>query len=109
MTLTGTIGRSFVDSLDEDGDARVETSVRGQITYDIWHNLKGHVELGLVDADFTGVDQQDTTWIARAGLDYEFKRDWFLSLGYEHQDRNSTDDAFDMTRNRILVGAKLKF
>ena len=109
MTLTGTIGRSFVDSLDEDGDARVETSVRGQITYDIWHNLKGHVELGLVDADFTGVDQQDTTWIARAGLDYEIKRDWFLALGYEHQDRNSTNDAFDMTRNRILVGAKLKF
>jgi hypothetical protein len=36
-------------------------------------------------------------------------KNWLLSLGYEHAIRESTEQAFDMTRNRVTVGAKLRF
>ena len=46
---------------------------------------------------------------ARLGLDYYANKNWLFTFGYEHQIRESSDAAFDMTRERFTVGAKLRF
>lgn len=109
MTLTGTVRRNLVDTLDEEGESRVDSSIGARITYDILHNLTGHLEGAYSNADYIGDDRQDTSWIARAGLAYSITQDWSVTLNYEYQTRESTDDGFDMDRNRFIVGAKLKF
>ena len=62
-----------------------------------------------VDAEFVGDARRDQTFAARVGVDYHMNKNWLLSLGYQYAVRRSTEDAFDMTRNRFMVGAKLRF
>ena len=109
MTVLGTASRHIVDTLDESGESRVDSSIRGRVTYEISHNLLGHMELGYTDADYLGTDRQDQIWDARAGLSYALTRDWALTLNYDYRTRQSTDEDFDMDRNRITVGARVKF
>ena len=109
MTITGSAARMIVAALDQDGDARVESSLVGAVTYEIWHNLTARAELALIGADYTGNDRRDLSKRARVGLEYNFIENWSFTAGFEHQERDSNDDALDMTRNRVTIGAKLKF
>lgn len=59
--------------------------------------------------NYLGTSRQDDLFLARAGLDYYFTKNWLFTFGYEHQVRDSTDDSLDMHRNRFMVGAKLRF
>lgn len=109
VTVYGTAKRSIVDTPSAEAGGWVETTFRGRLDYDLWHSAVLRIEAGVSDADFTGADRHDRTYSARIGLDYYYTKNWLFSVGYEHQFRDSSDDAFDMSRNRFLVGAKLRF
>jgi hypothetical protein len=109
MTVLGTLSRKIIDTLDDEGESRIDNSIRARVTYEIWHNLLGYVEAKYTDAAYIGSDQEDQTWNAIAGLSYKLNDNWALNLNYDYKIRESSDDEFDMDRNRITVGARVKF
>ncbi len=109
MTFTGIATRQILaaDAVEDAG--RIETRLLGRLDYEIWHNLVMNFALEYTDAKYVGIARRDTTVSGRIGLDYYLNENWLLSLGYEHSARDSTDTNFDMSRNRVTVGAKLRF
>lgn len=109
MTIYGTVSRGIVDRLDAETGGRVESVVAGKLEYELRHDMVLTLDGEFRDSDFIGASRHDRSWSAKLGLDYYLTKNWLLSLGYEHQSRNSNDDAFDVTRNRFMVGAKLRY
>jgi len=109
MTFTGIATRQILaaDAVEDAG--RIETRLLGRLDYEIWHNLVMNFALEYTDAKYVGIARRDTTVTGRIGLDYYLNENWLLSLGYEHSARDSTDTNCDMSRNRVTVGAKLRF
>ena len=109
MTFSGFASRQIIaaDAIEDAG--RVETRLAGRLDYEIWHNIVLNVGGEYRDAEYVGVARRDKTVIGRIGLDYHANKNWLFSLGYEHAVRSSTENVFDMTRNRVTVGAKLRF
>ncbi len=109
LTFTGIATRQIIaaDAVQDAG--RIETRLLGRLEYEIWHNVVMNFGLEYADAEFVGVARRDQTITGRIGLDYHMNKAWLLSLGYEHSVRESTETAFDMSRNRVTVGAKLRF
>lgn len=109
LTVTAAATRQIIaaDAVEDAG--RIETRLVGRIDYEVWHNVVMNFGLEYVDAEFVGDARRDQTFAARVGVDYHMNKNWLLSLGYQYAVRRSTEDAFDMTRNRFMVGAKLRF
>lgn len=109
MTLYGTATRAVEDRVGTDVGGRIESRLHGKLEYEIQNNLLLTVDGELRDSDFIGVTRRDRGWSARVGLDYYHTKNWLFTFGYEHQVRDSTEDAFDVTRNRFSVGAKFRY
>ncbi|MCB1505648.1 MAG: outer membrane beta-barrel protein [Hyphomicrobiaceae bacterium] len=109
MTFTGSATRQILAADAVEPSGRVETRLLGRLDYEIWHNVVLNLGVEYRDAEFIGDPRRDKTITGRIGLDYWMNKNWRLSLGYEHAVRQSTEDEFDMTRNRFTVGAKLLF
>lgn len=109
-TLTGSVSREILDTIGGDtGGGRIETKAEARLDYEIYHNIIASAGIGYSDAEFIDTSRQDETWTGRIGVDYYHTKNWLFSAGYEYQHRDSTDDAFDVDRNRFMVGAKLRF
>ncbi len=109
LTFTGIATRQIIaaDAVQDAG--RIETRLLGRIDYEIWHNVVMNLSMAYADAEYVGVERRDRTYTGRIGLDYHMNKNWLLSVGYEHIVRQSTEDLFDMSRNRVTIGAKLRF
>lgn len=110
LTFRGMARRALVDELAADGNgSRVENIVSARLEYLLWHNLLFNAGLSYGEDQFTGSNRLDRRLIAGASFDFHMSKNWLFTIGYQHEVRNSTDDAYDMTRNRYMVGAKLRF
>lgn len=109
ITVYGDVSHEIISATGIDENGRVETALRGKIEYELYHNLLLTADLEIKEADFIGSDRRDREYSGRIGLDYFPNKNLVLSVGYEHAIRESTEDALDMTRNRIMVGAKLRY
>lgn len=109
ITVYGTATRQIVTADAVEPSGRIETKLAGRIDYEIWHNVVLNLGLEFKEAEFIGVARRDQSISGKIGLDYFMNKNWVLSASYEHEVRQSTDDALDMTRNRFMVGAKLRF
>jgi hypothetical protein len=68
-----------------------------------------NIGASFAEDQFQGVARKDRIYSAKLGVDYYATRNWLFTFGYEHQVRDSTDAAYDMTRDRFTVDAKLRF
>ncbi len=110
LTFYATAKRAIIDEITADTNGgRVETSLAARLEYEVWHNVVFNAGLKLSEADFSAVHRTDRKYSAGAGVDWHLSKNWLFTIAYQHEVRDSTDDAFDMTRNRITVGAKLRF
>lgn len=109
ITVSGSATRQIIaaDAIDDAG--RIETRIGGRVDYEIWHNLVMNFGVEWKHAEFVGVFRNDETLSGRVGLEYYANKNWLFTIGYEHAIRESTEAAFDMTRNRVTIGAKLRF
>lgn len=108
-TIFASVSRR-IDSLDaDDFGGRVLTKGLTRIDYEIYNNLVLKIGAGLENATYIDHDREDWTYSGQLGLEYSLNKNWTFTLNYDHEKRQSTADAFDMTRNRFLVGAKLRF
>lgn len=109
ITIVGAASREFVDTIGLDDDGRIETSVSLRADIELLNNLVLSIGGEATDADFNGFARNDRTYSAQAELQYYLNKNLILSLGYEHLTRDSDLDAFDLERNRFMVGAKWKY
>lgn len=109
LTFKGTATRQIIAADTVNDAGRVETRLAGHLDYEVWHNLVLNIGLEYQNAEFVGVLRNDETVSGKVGLDYYANKNWLFTIGYEHAIRESTDAASDMTRNRVSIGAKLRF
>lgn len=109
LTFTGTASREIIAANAVENAGRIESRFSGKLDYEIWHNVVMNFSVHYSDAEYVGIARRDTTLSGRVGIDYFMNKNWLLSLGYEHTVRESTDSAYDMTRNRFMISAKMMF
>jgi hypothetical protein len=109
ITVFGTLKREMTDSAIAVGTGRLDTAVIGKVQYEMWRNLIFTFDAELRDSDYFGTTRHDRLYGGRAGLEYMLTPNWVLSAGYEHQRLSSTDEGAHVTRNKFMVGAKLRF
>ncbi len=109
LELIAGIVRRIDDSIGASDSGRIDTVAHVGAKYEIYHNLSGTASLAVGESDFIGADRADTTYQARLGLEYTLNRNWRLSADYTYQDRQSSEELFEMSRNHFRLGARLKF
>ncbi|MEW5963510.1 MAG: outer membrane beta-barrel protein [Pseudomonadota bacterium] len=109
VTVYADLSHEIVSANGPEDNGRLETALRGKVEYELYHNLLLTADLEIKEADFIGSERRDREYSGRIGLDYFPNKNLVLSIGYEHAIRDSTEDVLDMTRNRIMVGAKLRY
>lgn len=109
MTVYGSVSRDINDFSGDGFNGWVETSLKGRVEYEIYNNLVLKLGASFAQADFEGVDRQDKIYSGEIGLEYFMNKNWLFTFSYEHQERLSSDELFDMTDNRFMIGAKLRF
>jgi hypothetical protein len=110
MTVTGTARRRISDEVaSEDAGGFIESALAAKLDYELARNLVFTVQGEYRDVDFNGDDRHDRYYMAKAGLDFYYTKNWLVSMSYEHQVRESNENENDLTRNRVWIGAKLRF
>lgn len=110
LTIYATVRREIAGSSDAIAfGGAVETSARLRAEYEIYHNIIAHGGVEFERQDYNDVDRRDDIYSLKAGVDYHLTKNWLVTIGYEYQVRDSTDDQLDMHRNLFRVGAKLRF
>jgi hypothetical protein len=109
MTIYGAVSRDISYFSGEGFDGYIETSVKGGVEYEIYNNLVLKLGAGFTRADFQGEDRRDDIYTGSIGLEYLMNKNWLFTFSYEHEERQSTDALYDMSDNRFMIGAKLRF
>ncbi|MBU2581874.1 MAG: outer membrane beta-barrel protein [Alphaproteobacteria bacterium] len=109
MTVSGTVSREFSDLSGEDFSGWVQTTAKATVDYEIHNDLFLKFGVGLANAGFSGSDRDDQTYSGEIGLEYYMNKNWLFTFSYEYSERQSSDDRFDLTDNKFLIGAKLRF
>lgn len=110
LTFHATARRAIVDELAADNNGnRVESLLSARLEYLLWHNLVLNAGVSLGEDRFSASNRIDHKLIAGASLDFHMSKNWLFTIGYQHEVRNSSDVAYDTSRNRFTVGAKLRF
>lgn len=110
MTVTGTARRAFADGSASDfSSGRIDTALLARLDYEAWRNLVFTLGAEYRDSDFIGEGRHDRLYAGRIGFDYYHTKNWLFSAGYEYQHQDSNVAEKDLTRNKVWVGAKLRF
>lgn len=109
VTVYVTAGRAISDTVDTEGAGRIDNTLKGRVEYEIARNLVLSGEVQMRASEFAGEDRQDRTYIARMGVEYWLNKNWMFTFGYEHLERQSSAEDSDLSRNKVSVGAKLRF
>jgi hypothetical protein len=109
LSVFAVVSQQILEETDNTSSAIVATGGKLTAKYEVYHNLSLTGSAELREEDFKGTDRTDIVYGAHAGLEYLLSKNWLFTFGYEHQVRDSTDDSNDMHRNRVMLGAKLRF
>lgn len=110
VTLAVGGGRQLATTGFADASGRIDTRVWARLDYELLRNLVVTFEGKYGMSEFAGISREDRFWSAAAGIEYFHTKNFGLSLRFEHEERLSTDDAFYFfERNRVTVGAKIRF
>ena len=115
MTVKATARHGFIDAPAQfenasfDNLQSVQTSLGLKVDYEILRNLTVNVNGNYRRYEQQTTDRSSDIYTARVGLDYYHVKNWFFSLAYEHQIRQSSYSDEDITRNRVWALARLQF
>ena len=109
LSLYGTAKYIIDDSIGAQDGGRIshEGLVRGE--YEIFHDLVATAGAGLTQTDFLGATRTDLTLEANAGLQYFYTKNTLFTLDYTYENRQSNDNQFDLNRNVVRFGGRLRF
>jgi len=85
--------------------ARLDTSVAGQVDYELLRNVILSAGTKYTQEDFGGTDRTDKVIRATAGVDYLMNRHLKLGARYEYMQRDSSDPQFRYDRHTVMFNA----
>jgi hypothetical protein len=109
LTVSARFRREIGDLSSTDGGSRINTQFEIAAKYEIWRNLMLDISGSVIDSTYSLDGRHDITYDASIGLDYLHTKNWAFNISYEFMNRSSNLDEFDLKRNRIRIGAKLRF
>ena len=109
LTVSARLRREIGDLTATDGGSRINTLFELTAKYEIWRNLMLDISGSVLDSTYSLDGRHDLTYDASIGLDYLHTKNWAFNISYDYLNRSSNIDEFDLRRNRIRVGAKLRF
>lgn len=109
LTFYGTLSRSIADEVAANGGGLVRSKVEARLEYELWRNLVLSATGSAAIDEFQGVARTDYVYSGGAGIEYWANKNWLFTFGYEHEQRDSSDVALTMTRDKFSIGAKLHF
>lgn len=108
LTMTLSAGQSIEEASFGDSGALLETRAEIKAEYESMRNLMLSASFGYERADIE-LDRTDDTYIGKIGAEYTINKNLLFTMGYEHQERFSSDPDFEMQDNRYTVGLKIRF
>jgi hypothetical protein len=109
LTLTLTAGQSIEEASFGTSGAVLETSVALKAEYEAMRNLMLTVSGGFERTDFSGEGRTDDAYIGKIGAEYTINKNVLFTLGYEREQRFSSDPDYDTQVNRYMAGVKIRF
>lgn len=109
LTLYGTLGRSLAEPADNTAIGRIDTRIAAKAELELWHNLVGRIHLEAREAVYSGINQVDHTISGGVGIEYHLSDNWLFTIAYDYTNRQSSVTDGEITRNRLSIGAKLRF
>ena len=109
LSIYATVAREILENADLNATGVVQSRFKVRAEFELFHDLVLTAQAQIRADEYSGLNRTDDIWSAGAGLDYYFTKNWLFTFGVEHQVRDSTNDSLDMHRNRVMVGAKLRF
>jgi hypothetical protein len=109
LSLYATGRRVIDDALGAEDGGRISTSLELRGEYEIYHDLVAVGTAGIIKGEFLGLNRTDLTYAAGAELQYYYTKNMLFTLGYEYDQRDSTQDDSDMTRHQVRLGGRLRF
>lgn len=80
------------------------------VTHELLRNVLLEASAGYSNSDFNGGDgREDDTWFAGIGGRYMINRSLYTDLFYNWDQRDSTDDAVDYSRNMISLRLGIRY
>jgi hypothetical protein len=109
LTIYGMLLRRIDDTGGPDGGSLVQTGATIRADYEIYHNLLLNAGVTYRIDDSSAMLNPETYYSGHIGLEYYLTKNWLFTFTYQHDVRESDSDSRDMSRNRFMVGAKLRF
>lgn len=109
LTLTFNARRSVYATTYGESSGRLDTQFGGRADYEMWRNLILTAGFEYRDSDFVGSDRLDSIYVGHIGAEYAYTKNIFLTVDYEHQLRQSTVSDYDVEKDKISIGGKIRF
>ena len=109
LSLYGTARYNIDDTIGADDSGRINHEGRLRGEYEIFHDLVATAGAGITQSDFIGTTRTDLALEASAGLQYFYSKNTLFTLDYTYEDRQSNDEQFDLNRNVVRFGGRLRF
>lgn len=109
VTLSFHAKRSIFATTYGDSSGRLDSTFGAKVEYEMWRNL---IVTGLAEyrsSDFIGSNRVDELYVGRLSAEYAHTKNLFFTFEYEHQNRQSNLSEFEVTKNKVMVGAKWRF
>ena len=104
LTMTLTAGQSIEEASFGTEGALIETHAEIEAKYEAMRNLMLTASLGYEQADIANSHRTDDVYTGSIGAEYTINKNVLFTLGYEHQERFSTDIDYEMQANRYTAG-----
>lgn len=109
LTLQLSVGQELAETTEVGSSGRLDTRIKLKADYELMRNLVLSADLEYVDSEFEGTPRSDGVFRGRLAAEYLYSKNLMFTFAYEHQERDSTDDRFDLDDNRYTVGATVRF
>ncbi len=109
LTMTLTAGQSIDEASFGTEGALIETHAEIEAKYEAMRNLMLTASLGYERADIANSDRTDDIYTGKIGAEYTINKNLLFTIGYERQERFSTDLDYEMQANRYMAGLKIRF
>lgn len=108
-TVFGRASRRDLATSTSSASSKTQTSVSVEVQRELRRDLLLGVDLQYLNDDFNDTDRDDDRVKASAGLEYLMNRNVSLVADVRHEERWSTVDGEDFSRNLVTLGLRTRF
>jgi len=110
LTIYGTASRKFDDAVFENAiGGKTDNTIEVSANYEALRNLIFTITGKYTKSDYVESARKDNIMAAGLRMTYMHTKNWNFTAGYEYAQRTSNTYDGDISRNRFIFSAKLRF